>query len=36
MGGRDLVLTTLPQTTRSGQVVVNCLRWRRLPAFHGE
>lgn len=31
-GGRDLVLITLPQPTRSGQVVVNRLRWRRLPS----
>lgn len=25
----QLILTTLPQTTRSGKVVVNRLRWRR-------
>lgn len=28
----DLVLTTLPERTRSGKVVVNRLRWRRHPA----
>ncbi len=30
--GGDLVLTTLPERTRSGKVAINRLRWRRRPA----